>query len=73
VITRCTGCGQQFVDGRSGDFWDYVRRSGAFPEACALCGSDLPQWTSVRRGLVSNPKMLTSVRAAHGGEGADRH
>ena len=49
VRTRCTGCGQRFIDGRSGWFWNNVRRSGTFPVACALCGSDLPQWTPVER------------------------
>jgi hypothetical protein len=49
VRTRCTGCGQRFIDGRSGWFWNDVRRSGTFPVACSLCGSDLPQWTPVER------------------------
>ncbi len=45
VGTRCTGCGERFVDGRSGHFWKHVRAAGVFPVACSLCGSDLPQWT----------------------------
>jgi hypothetical protein len=49
VQTRCTGCGQRFVDGRSGHFWDQVRRAGVFPASCGVCGSDLPQWTPVER------------------------
>jgi hypothetical protein len=49
VGTRCTGCGQRFVDGRSGHFWQHVRAAGVFPVACSLCGSDLPQWTPVHR------------------------
>jgi hypothetical protein len=49
VTTRCTGCGQRFVDGQSGHFWHTVRCSGLFPTACSLCGSDLPQWTPMGR------------------------
>jgi hypothetical protein len=49
VATRCSGCGQRFVDGRSGHFWHLVRHSGAFPTGCSLCGSDLPQWAPVHR------------------------
>ena len=49
VGTRCTGCGERFVDGRSGHFWKHVRAAGVFPVACSLCGSDLPQWTPVHR------------------------
>jgi hypothetical protein len=43
--TRCTGCRARFVDGEA-SFWDFVRRRGAFPTACVLCGSDLPQWSA---------------------------
>ena len=46
--TRCTGCRARLVDANA-VFWDFVRRRGAFPTACVLCGSDLPQWTPVRR------------------------
>jgi hypothetical protein len=42
--TRCSGCSVHLVDGKN-QFWDYVRRLGAFPTGCPLCGSDLPQWT----------------------------
>ena len=49
VGTRCTGCGERFVDGRSGHFWKHVRAAGVFPVACSLCGSDMPQWTPVQR------------------------
>jgi hypothetical protein len=49
VTTRCSGCGQQFVDGRTADFWRHTRCSGVFPTVCSLCGSDLPQWTPVRK------------------------
>jgi hypothetical protein len=60
--------------GAAATFWDYVHRAGAFPTACALCGSDLPQWASLcrGRGVVANRKMPTPVRAPHGGDGADR-
>ena len=49
VSATCTGCGVRFIDGRSGHFWRHVRTAGAFPVACSLCGSDLPQWTPVQR------------------------
>jgi hypothetical protein len=49
VTTRCTGCGQRFVDGRDAHFWHTVRCSGLFPTVCSLCGADLPQWTPMRR------------------------
>jgi hypothetical protein len=42
--TRCTGCRARLVDADA-SFWEFVRRRGAFPTACVLCGSDLPQWT----------------------------
>ena len=41
--TRCTGCRARFVEAGP-RFWDVVRRRGAFPTVCVLCGSDLPQW-----------------------------
>ena len=44
--TRCTGCRARLVDANA-SFWDFVRHRGAFPTACVLCGSDLPQWTPV--------------------------
>jgi hypothetical protein len=47
--TRCTGCRARLVDADA-SFWDFVRHHGAFPTACALCGSDLPQWTPAGRG-----------------------
>jgi hypothetical protein len=43
--TRCTGCRARLVDADA-SFWDFVRHHGAFPTACVLCGSDLPQWTT---------------------------
>jgi hypothetical protein len=46
--TRCTGCRARLVDADA-SFWDFVRRRGAFPTACVLCGSDLPQWTPARQ------------------------
>jgi hypothetical protein len=66
VTTRCTGCGQRFVDGRSGHFWHTVRCSGYFPPVCSLCGADLPQWTPVRRvgGDGSDHRSVTRERSA---------
>lgn len=46
--TRCTGCRARLVDADA-SFWAFVRHRGAFPTACVLCGSDLPQWTPVPR------------------------
>ena len=46
--TRCTGCRVRLIDSDP-SFWDYVRARGAFPTACILCGSDLPQWTQLRQ------------------------
>jgi hypothetical protein len=59
VTTRCTGCGQRFVEGRSGHFWQHVRHSGAFPTFCPLCGSDLPQWTPGSRANAGEAKRRT--------------
>jgi hypothetical protein len=63
VETRCSGCGGRFIDGRSQDFWQHVRCVGLFPTMCALCGSDLPQWTPVarRRSAMSNRKVRRRV------------
>lgn len=44
--TRCTGCQVRLVDDGA-CFWEFVRNQGAFPATCVLCGSDLPQWTSL--------------------------
>lgn len=41
---RCSGCGGLMADNGAA-FWDFVRQRGAFPTACVLCGSDLPQWS----------------------------
>jgi hypothetical protein len=60
VTTRCTGCSQQFVDGRSLRFWHHVRCSGAFPVVCSMCGSDLPQWRPMRRATSGQ-----ASRSAH--------
>jgi hypothetical protein len=46
--TRCTGCRARLVDAGE-SFWAFVRERGAFPAACLLCGSDLPQWTPARQ------------------------
>lgn len=46
--TQCLNCGARFCDGDA-DFWVAVRRAGAFPTLCAVCGADLPQWTIRRR------------------------
>jgi hypothetical protein len=57
VTTRCTGCGQRYLDGRSGQFWHHVRRSGAFPYICSLCGSDLPQWTPSPQAHIGDAEV----------------
>lgn len=44
--TRCRSCGGRFTSDGA-DFWVAVRRTGAFPIICPLCGGDLPQ-ASVR-------------------------
>jgi hypothetical protein len=63
VATRCSGCGQKFVDGRSGKFWHHVRHSGAFPTGCSLCGSDLPQWTPMPRTPTRRANLKVPVSA----------
>jgi hypothetical protein len=74
VTTRCSGCGQRFVDGRSGHFWHHVRRSGAFPTGCVLCGSDLAQWTPAHRARTDSAdrKRVSRERAPRVGNGAHR-
>jgi hypothetical protein len=66
VTTRCSGCGQKFVDGRSGKFWHHVRHSGAFPMGCSLCGSDLPQWTPMPRTATDRANLKVPVPARVG-------
>jgi hypothetical protein len=70
VTTRCTGCGQRFLDGRNGQFWYTVRSSGIFPTACSLCGSELPQWTPMRGTDTGETgrSARTHGRAANMGE-----
>lgn len=63
VGTKCTGCGERFVDGRSVYFSQNVRSFGVFPTACSLCGSDLPQWTPVHR-KQANGRAQTKRRNA---------
>ena len=48
---RCSGCGAVLADNGAA-FWDFVRHRGAFPTACVLCGSDLPQWSPARPTAV---------------------
>jgi hypothetical protein len=64
--TRCTGCRARLVDADA-SFWDFVRRRGAFPTACVLCGSDLPQWTPA---CVARDLDAIGVRTSDGGRGA---
>ena len=59
---RCTGCHARFVDGGA-SLWEYVRCHGAFPKACALCGSDLPQWTAVGARRRRAPRPAGGARA----------
>ena len=74
VSTRCPGCGQKFIDGRSARFWKHVRHTGAFPAACALCGSYLPQWTPVRRADADPIERLMPTHSpqARAGKRAQR-
>jgi hypothetical protein len=74
VSTGCSGCGQEFVDGRSGKFWHHVRHSGAFPTGCSLCGSDLPQWTPMRKESAGETgrKVLRHGGSAHESRPAHR-
>ncbi len=53
VETRCTGCRVRFVDADA-SFWEVVRMRGAFPGACCLCGSDLPQWSPARQTAATS-------------------
>jgi hypothetical protein len=53
--TRCTGCRARLVDAGP-SFWQYVRHHGAFPTACVLCGSDVPQWTPVGQMPADPPE-----------------
>lgn len=61
--TRCTGCRARLVDADP-SFWEFVRHRGAFPTACALCGSDLPQWTPVRQmdGAAADSRRTETPR-----------
>jgi hypothetical protein len=64
--TRCTGCGVRLVDDKRG-FWGFVRRRGAFPSTCSLCGSDLLQWQPARQSreavndAAPEPQMRRTV------------
>lgn len=59
--TTCTGCGVELIDGGT-SFWEYVRRAGAFPAVCAVCGSDLPQWSVASETVRSWPQRTTTPR-----------
>lgn len=61
--TRCSCCRLRMVDAGA-PFWEFVRRRGAFPTACVLCGADLPQWTPVRdrQEPVSNGDVRQATR-----------
>jgi hypothetical protein len=73
VTTRCSGCGQRYIDGRSSRFWHHVRCSGAFPTACSLCGSDLEQWKPTRRDTgAAGPTALRPARARDAANRGDR-
>ena len=62
--TRCTGCRARLADDGP-SFWGFVRRHGAFPTACMLCGSDLPQWTPVRHVRPGGGVRLAEQRDTH--------
>jgi len=64
--TRCTGCRARIIDADE-SFWEFVRLRGAFPTACVLCGSDLPQWTPVgqkKTGARDSDPTVKSRRSA---------
>ena len=58
---RCTGCGAVLVDG-SAHLWQHVRLSGRFPNACPLCGSDLPQWRARHDTTTSTKSDRAELR-----------
>ena len=60
--TRCSGCRVRLVDADV-SFWDFVRRRGAFPSACCLCGADLPQWTLARQTPRTEGDPASSTRS----------
>jgi hypothetical protein len=60
--TTCSGCRARFTDADP-RFWLQVRRTGRFPAACPLCGSDLPQWrTMSERGPRERPSGSGKAR-----------
>jgi hypothetical protein len=58
---RCTGCGAELVDGGA-HLWQLVRLRGRFPNACPLCGSDLPQWRARHDTPTSGKSDPVEVR-----------
>jgi hypothetical protein len=40
----CPTCGLPWRDDTV-EFWERVRRDGAFPGFCLACGGSLPEWT----------------------------
>jgi len=55
--TRCSACRARLVDSGT-SFWEFVRHRGAFPTACVLCGSDLPQWVAAREARPDSEEIL---------------
>ncbi len=43
---RCPTCGSRWRDSTP-EFWALVRKMGAFPKWCVICGWELPQWDVV--------------------------
>lgn len=60
--TRCSGCRVRLVD-TDVSFWEFVRHRGAFPGACCLCGSDLPQWTVGRQTEAIDDDPASSMQS----------
>lgn len=71
---RCPTCRAQWTDS-SPDFWLSVRKQGAFPMWCALCGCELPQWSvrADRRGATAGRCAGSARRRASDSGDRMRH
>jgi hypothetical protein len=71
---RCPTCRAGWADS-SPEFWLSVRKQGAFPMWCALCGCELPQWTvsADRRGDTAGRRTGPARRRASDSRDRARH